>query len=212
MMDRWIDRYSGILYHKCYCTGIFSWFISIVVVVTILESGVNFPLILYCLSAFSEWVSQLKKPWWHFKNTHITQSHIVRGLIHTPNHITQHVWRFSARGDDWNNTLHLSPSCGVKQKAPWWEAADRMEQLRAPLPPPDQHNVFLSLSSLLSLFFSCLTNRQEAVKRDTGEEDGVCQQSAPYLARLSQEASRAPTGSRPEQLIHCNRDSATKHG
>lgn len=122
---------------------------------------------------------------------------------------------FRLEGDDWNNTMHLSlslsPSCGVKQQAPWWEAADRMEQLRAPLPPPDNHNIFLPLSSSLSLSFSCLTGRQEAAKGDRGEEGGVRQQSAPYLVRPSQELSRAPTGSRQEQLIHCNRDSTTKH-
>ncbi|TSK58079.1 Rho-related GTP-binding protein RhoJ [Bagarius yarrelli] len=43
------------------------------------------------------------------------------------------------------------------------------------------------------------------------KEDSVCQQSAPYLVRVSQETSSSPMGSRREQLMLCNRDSATKH-
>lgn len=66
---------------------------------------------------------------------------------------------FQLEGDDWNNTMRLCPSCGVKQKAPWREAADRMEQLRAPLPPPDNHNIF-SPSLFLSVFVLFLPHRQ----------------------------------------------------
>lgn len=158
-MDRWIDRYSGILYHKYYCTGIFSWFISIVVVVTILECGVNFPLILYCLSAFAEWVSQLKKPWWHFKNTHITQSHIVRGLIHTPNHITQHVWRFSARGGWLEQHPASLPKLWSKTEGPMMRGSWPDGTAEGPSTTPRSTQCF-SLSFFLAVFVFFLPHQQ----------------------------------------------------
>lgn len=108
---------------------------------------------------------------------------------------------FQLEGDDWNHTTRLTPSCGVKQQAAWREAADRTEQLKAPLPPPDNHNIFSpSLFLCLCPFPAPPTGKN--VKGDRGEEDGVCQQPTLYLARVSrgkQSCYREPSGTADTQ-------------